>query len=562
MTWACTVRMALAVPLLAAASCGPAQVGKLRFANQPPVRVVHDRRDVPRQPEERTYPKSFYFADRSFFKLITHRLAVPEPRRAANINAMEEVPDSTWFVNRLGMHDLSPQDVARGPGALGGPDLSSPWQVVGGKTGGTALGLIVKDARGQKYLVKFDERAPVVETAADVVAQRILWAAGYLVPEDSIAYIRRAQLVVAPGAKHKVGGKKRLMTTADLDEILSKVQWNQDGTVRALASRLLDGVPIGGFSNEGVREDDPNDVIPHEHRREIRGLYAFFSWVDQVDVKEDNTLDMWTADAENPRVHYVMHYLVDFGKSLGAMARLNYRPDAGHTYAVDFKYIFKSTPTLGLWQRPWEGTTRPDLRGVGVFDADHFDPDAWKGVTSYAPFLARDDHDMFWAAKIIMRFTPEHIRAAVEQGRYDDPAAAAYVERTLIARQRKIGRYWMGRVNPLDRFAVSQTGTGYSLCFSDLLLAHGLQDVSTGRTVYRAAAFDGGGRPLGWKQRVAPDAAGRGCVRGFRAGRGADSYTIVVLTTQRGGNTLAPVEVHMARDAQTGSLRVVGLNRR
>jgi len=545
----------------AASSCGGGAVGSLRFANQPATWRVNDRNDVPQKPEERSYPKSFYFADRGFFRLITHRLGVPEPRRATNVNALDEVPDSTWFINRIGTRGLTPDEIARGPNPLGGPDLSVPWQVIGTKTGGTAVGLLVRDGRGVKYLVKFDERAPIVETAADVVAQRILWAAGYNVPEDSIAYLRRDQFVLAQGAKTKVFGKKRPMTEADLGETLAKVQWNEDGTVRVLASRFLDGVPIGGFANSGVREDDPNDVIPHEDRRELRGLYAFFAWVNQVDIKEDNTLDMWSEDPRDKNVHYVVHYLVDFGKSLGAMGKLNYRPDAGHTYAVDFEYAFQSIPALGLWRRPWEGTARAPNPGLGVFDTEHFHPDRWKGVTSYSPFLARDEYDMFWAAKIIMRFSPAHIRAAVEQGRYPDPAAAAFVERALLGRQRKIGRCWLSRVNPLDQFSLSETRGDRALCFSDLLLAYGLQEAGE-RTHYEVATFDHHGRALGQERRAEPDARGNGCIADFPIDTQDDGYTIVALTTYRGPRFFVPVEVHMARDRRTGKLGIIGIERR
>jgi hypothetical protein len=308
-----------------------------------------------------------------------------------------------------------------------------------------------------------------------------------------------------------------------------------------------------------VREDDPNDVVPHEDRRELRGLYAFFAWVNQVDIKEDNTLDMWTQDPRDPKVHYVMHYLVDFGKALGAMGKLNYRPDAGHTYAVDLEYAIPSVATLGLWERPWERTARPALGGVGVLDAEHFDPDDWKGVTSWAPFLARDEYDMFWGTKIILRFTREHIRAAVAQGRYPDPAAAAYVENALVGRQRKIGRTFLARVNPLDEFELRDGPSGPALCFSDLWRAHGFAGALEPAR-YEWALFDHGARPLGGG-RADPGAGGRTCTGGFASASGTDGYTIVSLTTFRGPRFFKPVEVHLARDA-AGRPRIVGIERR
>ena len=63
---------------------------------------------------------------------------------------------------------------------------------------------------------------------------------------------------------------------------------------------------------EGVRDDDPNDTVPHEHRRELRGLRVFAAWLNHTDMKEDNTLDMFVEEGGR---HFVKHHLVDFGEA-------------------------------------------------------------------------------------------------------------------------------------------------------------------------------------------------------------------------------------------------------
>ncbi len=55
-------------------------------------------------------------------------------REAANPNALDEVPNSTWFTNRIGLFALPEAECAA---ALGeGPDPRGPWTVVRAKTQG------------------------------------------------------------------------------------------------------------------------------------------------------------------------------------------------------------------------------------------------------------------------------------------------------------------------------------------------------------------------------------------------------------------------------------------
>ena len=53
-------------------------------------------------------------------------------------------------------------------------------------------------------------------------------------------------------------------------------------TYRAVATRLPEGRAslLGPFQVWGSRRDDPNDIVPHEHRRDLRGLSVFEAWVN------------------------------------------------------------------------------------------------------------------------------------------------------------------------------------------------------------------------------------------------------------------------------------------
>jgi hypothetical protein len=545
----------LVVLLACAVGCAGPGVSRIRFANQDPVWKVNDRIDTPR-PERRGFPRALYYFDQFVFRRLVRAMDVPEPRHAANVNSLDEVPDSTWFTNRIGAGAITAEDLRRGPNTDGGPDASRPWIVKGTKVGGVTVGFVIEDARGTRFVVKFDRRGvPETETGANVVVQRLLWACGFNVPEDTIVRLTRDQLVLARDAVvADTFGNERPMVEADLDQALARVNVYPDGTYRGLASKFLTGEVLGGVEPEGVRDGDPNDVVPHEERRELRGQYAIFSWVDHTDVKWDNLLDVWIEDPGQPGIRYVKHYLIDFGNALGTFGIVDHRDDDGFAHQVDFAYMLGSLLALGAWRRPWEGARAPAVVGVGRIEAERFDPAGWREEAPWTPFQRRDRYDGFWGAKIVAAFTPAMIRAAVEAGRYSDPRATEYLWATLVARRAKLIAYWFGQVTPLDRFAVD----GERLCFTDLALTHGLS--RSARPRYQVRAYGRDGEPLGWRAVLAPLAADRICSPAVPAGPGPGAYVIVRIDPERAGAAELPVEVHLAR-SRSGQLRVIGLHR-
>jgi hypothetical protein len=66
--------------------------------------------------------------------------------------------------------------------------------------------------------------------------------------------------------------------------------------------------------------------------------------------------------------------------------------------------------------------------------------------------LNATDDDTYWAAKIVMSFSVDEIRAIVRTGGLTDPAAEEYLVNTLIERRDKIGRYWLTRKSSFDHF--------------------------------------------------------------------------------------------------------------
>jgi len=546
--------------LLLVASCvthahGP---GRVRFADRPPVWRVDDRADIPK-PRKRVYYKDTHSYDQNVIHVVTRALSLPVPVRAGNTNALDEVPDSTWFTNRIGRFSLSPAEVRRGPATGHDPMDYKPWSVVSTKVGGKEAGFIIEDTAGTRYVLKFDTRGfPEQETGAHLVVQRILWAAGYNVPDDRLVHFSPNELRVGP--KSEVAdefGNKRPMSQHDLDVRLAAVEHERGKLIRALTSRFVDGIPVGGFPDHGTRTDDPNDRVPHERLRELRGLLVFTSWLQHADIKEGNTIDAWAPDPADADVHYLVHYLIDFGKALGNQAVLDREPRAGFAYTFDWASLFGDLFTLGLRPRPWDCARPSPLRGVGAFRTAGYDPGGYAPLLAYRPFEVADRTDGFWGARIIMRFTEAHLRAAVDAAQLSDPRAAEYIVRTIVARQRETARYWFSKLTPADAFEASESPAGITLCFDDLMIRHRLQpDVDASYTM-RAYDFDG-------RRLDAGAVTGSGsepsafCTAPVARPTSHDGYVIFEIAKRTPGGELPRVFVHVAGEKP----RVIGIERR
>jgi hypothetical protein len=523
----------------------------VRFANAPIARAVNDRVNVERPPKSRRALLSYYAYQESISRPVEHALELPRHRRAEGINAIDEVPDSTWFTNRRG---LSVEQMRAGPGTLDSPEKHLPWTIESTGYGGSSISFIIRDARGIKYLVKFDNAGlPEAETAADAIASRLIWACGYNVPEDQVVVFPRDQLRLSPTAlvKGAFGARVRTLDASEVEQKLAKVAREPGGWLRGIASRWLDGKALGAPPVEGVRSDDPNDLVPHELRRDLRGLRVIYAWLDMVDTVPGNFLDLWTQDPAEPSRHYVKHYAIDFGSSLGVMGTKTDDPRGGQTYRVDWGNMSRNLATGGLATLPQGDRGNVNIRGVApLFEAQAFDPPAWRPEFGYAPFNEMDRIDGFWAAKLVARLTRAQIRAAVEAGRYSDPRAVDYVTDTLVARQHTTAAYWYRQVNPLDMFEVND-----ELCFDDLAIAQGYTAASSTR--YTISATDRLGRRIGSTVGTAAARDGHTCIATPPLSGQPDRYTVFRVETARPGFRKS-TDVHVARDG-AGAVRVVGL---
>lgn len=546
--------LALAAPQ---ASAAPLREGPVLWQED-------DRKNVVKAPVERN-PNLLWTSTNETFLRPIGRLVNPvrlgrrvgtlfggeNVHEAGDVNTLGEVANSSWFTNRIGLFPLSPEKVSQGPGDGRGPSTEATWTVIRAKTQGVTPGFDIKDATGQVYLIKFDPPGELGTTsAASAITGRIFHAAGYNVPDDGVVTFTRDRLAVGPKATIRdATGVKRPMTEADLDTILHRVDRLPDGRWLAIASRFLDGKPLGPFSYKGIRKDDPNDNLRHEDRRELRALRMFCAWLNHWDMKEQNSLDMYVEDGGTK---YVRHHLIDFASTLGAAAGGGAQPRFGQEYTVDFPAIGGRLFALGLHEDAWRRGRRPEgLAEVGYFESRGFQPMEWKPLQTNVAFANMNRRDGYWAAKIISAFTDEHLRAAVSMGRYRNPESAAYMARTLAERRDAIARYWFDRLPPLDFFVVR----GDAVLFHDLGAERNLYPGATSRYRVRFATAAPNGSVSRWTdwadltKTEVPLGSGPAAlaVKGGDAGESSRPFLAMDVQTSRGNGWSRSVRAYVSR---------------
>jgi hypothetical protein len=442
--------------MLQAAGPGPI------FFPDDPIRVM----PRPRPVEKAQTQKDAHAFD--FFWNSFHQEPL-SPAPAAAINTLGNPPDSAWFTNRHGSHRMTREELQKGP-ARGDPP-TAPFTVVGGKSEGITPGFRIEDAKGRLYFVKVDPMSnPEMTTAADVIVSRFLYAIGYNVPENYIVCARLDDMRLSDKAQFTgEDGRKRKMQWDDLRDIVKAIPHYPDGSFRFMASLKIEGKSIGPFFYEGTRPDDPNDIVPHENRRDLRALYVFFAWLNNTDARAGNTYDVIVR--ENG-VSFIKHYLIDFGSALGSDGDTPKDPRMGHEFMITMPLeTLESMLRLGLPPRRWELIDYPRLPAVGHFSNEDFDPDKWKSDFPNQALLSRQREDDYWGAKQILAFTDDDIRAIVETGQFSDPGVVEYLTDVLAERRDLLGRRFLERTLPIDNFRV-QNG---ELRFDDLAVKHEFQ---------------------------------------------------------------------------------------
>ena len=440
--------------------------------------VDHDRHAIRRPPdwEPSYWGRRFH---QGLIAPLTHVFDIPDKllwavrafgghtqREAVNVNSFDEAPNSAWFTNRNHMRAVPVAELSQGPDSVFLPP--KPWTIKHAKQGGWSGGFQIKAADGKKWLVKLDPHGyPQLGSGADMVARTLLHAAGYNVPHNEPVRFGRGDVTI--DADLARGAKGEQFTHADLDSVLAYGAVFPDGSYSAAASLFIPGHALGSPSMSRLRPGDSNDWYASINRRELRGLFALCSWINNWDTEDHQFLDMFVETRDS--LGHVEHYILDAGSSFGASATGPKALWEGHEYGVDLKWTARRILTLGFVEEPWRRARQETgIPSIGNYESAVYRPQDFTQLVQQPAFREMTDRDGYWGAKIVASFSDAQIAAAVEAAHYDDPRASDYLVRNLIVRRDKIARHWFGRVAPLDFFSV-QDG---ALRFHDLAVDVGL----------------------------------------------------------------------------------------
>ena len=576
-------RALLAAAALALLGCGSGEERRfpLRDAlwldtDVRPVSVTCDSRPSEKDPKHvacapRPYvsPLAWDGIDNSVFRPISKLFAVDPPREAPNVNALDEVPDSAWFTNRIGRKKPAIAELARGactPEDVLEVDSAAPgsFLIDHGKDNGSSGGFRIKVGGKRKYMMKADvKEQPERPSAASAIGAAIYHAVGFNTSCEQVVYVDPRSLKLTPGltVTNNAGLTKPFDEKA-LEGVLAGATHRGD-RVRLQASAWLPGYLIGPFRYEKTRDDDPNDAIAHEDRRDLRGARLLAAWLDHFDSREQNSMDSWIAEnagAPDSSPGHVRHYYLDTSDVFGSeWAWDGVSRRLGRSYLLDWGDIGFDFITLGIPSRPWDRVERtPGMEMFGYFPSPEFDPEGWKNEYPNPAFGRATERDNAWMARILSRFDREDIRALVELGKFSDRRQTEFLTNVLEERLRRIAERFLLRLSPVADVRVKSSNV---VCAIDLARRRHVRS----ETSFRYSARWRNGERAG-SVAVEVSDAGEICFKlpsaNAETSAAEDDPSRYVIVTIANAASTYPLRAHFYDLGTRGGYRLVALERR
>jgi hypothetical protein len=537
-----------------------------------PIAVPCERRPTEKEPnhvacapEPYVSPLIWDGLDNSVFRPIAKIFAVDPPREAINVNALDEVPDSAWFKNRIGMRQPTRAELLRGACSAeemldGFTAKAGSWIIDQGKPNGASPGFRIKVGGKRKFMLKTDTKEqPERPSAASAIGAAIYHAVGFNTSCEQVIFVDRRALALQPGLEFTDNsGITRPFDEAALEGVLAHAS-ARDGYVRLQASAWLPGYLLGPFRYEGTRSDDDNDVIPHEDRRDLRGARLVAAWINHFDAREQNTMDSWIASGGAPDSSpgHVRHYYLDTSDSFGSeWAWEGISRRLGQSYLLDWGDIGQDFVTLGIPTRPWERVERtPGMEPFGYFGWREFDPETWKNEYPNPAFSRATERDNAWMARILSHFDAADVRALVDLGKFSRREHAEYLADVLERRLLLILARYLSRLSPIADVKVTAPDR---ICATDLARRRRVWEDARFRYV---AEWHAGQRKVAVPVEVA--SGGAICLRLPKAAGDEPSAAGLqhAMVTIANGISRYPLRVHLYDQGSGGGYQLVGLER-
>ncbi len=489
-----------------------------RFAADPPVTAVSDTAPIP-MPAKLDPLKEVYYTDAYVRRPIVLAMDPEIPVESGDVNALDEVPRSSWFDPPDARPD-GPPVLPLSP--LGAPESKQP-------------GLAVTDARGLRYELRRDSKErPELVSASAAVSSRLLGAIGYRTAEVHV-------VSVAPGDIKEGNDTPAQEAVADL---LREGSPPTGDRYRMRATRWPVGIDLGPTPVAGVHPGDDNDKVPHAERRTLRAIGLPLYWMGLRRLPPYALRDVYVGD---PGKGHLLHYVVAMDDAFGAEA---VGREAEARLGGEGKYLDENALTalitLGLRRR-----TAPSVQTRWLALGEFQDVDAPETFTTSPPYEPADrlrPADAYWMGKRLAAVPAETITAALASGRFSDVTARARAAEVMEARRNRAIAWAFSQVTPAEVERVEPA----RLMLRDQANSRKIKALAAPR--YAVTFLDDHGDTVAPAIVVpVPDAA-----VSIPIPPGVPDYLVVrAIALREGGKAPRPVEVHVFKDSS--GIRVLGV---